>query len=146
MLRAMTAGAVCLVMGCASAMRLSHRSLALRSMHAALARMETYCRCLRMTPDEIVKASMTFLPAENRGEVMEKTEKLPFTKEERELVKAACDALYDASREAQVQCISFAEQRFCELLKSAQEKQSRDAGLYASLGFFGGLCVFLMCM
>ena len=146
MIRALAAGAVCFIMGCAAAVRLSQRTAALRRMHAALAQMETYCQCLRMPPDEIVAAAMGFLNARNRHELMQQTERLPFTAEEKQLVFSACDALYDTSREAQVRYVSFAAKRFEELLCAAAEKQSRDAKLYASLGFLVGLCLILMCM
>ena len=135
MIKALSAGAVCLVMGCAAAVRLAQRASALRSMHGALAQMETYCQCLRMPPDDIIAAVMTFLPAQNRSELMQAMENLPFTKEEKQLVRSVCNALYEASSEAQVRCVSFAARRFEELLCIAREKQGRDAKLYTSLGF-----------
>lgn len=146
MLRALGAGLVCLAIGCMAALRLSQREAALRSMHTALVQMETYCKCLRMDPDEIIAAVMVFLPAENREELMRKMEVLPYTKEEKHLVRSVADALYDASQEAQTRQTAFAASRFEELLHTARQKREGNAKLYASLGFLCGLCVFLMCI
>ena len=138
MLRALTAGCICLVAGIERARQLCERAKTLRAWQCALENLGASCAYLRLPPEENWRSAIAQAGVDMDASVL--------TKEERMLLVQCQKAVYDGTPQQQERQLRDAAARFAQLLKSAQEKQEKDAGLYASIGLLGGLCVFLMCI
>ena len=138
MLRALTAGGICLMAGIERAQQLRKRARVLRAWHCALENLSASCACLRLPPEENWRSAVMQAGAETDASVL--------GEEECALIAMCQKALYDGMPEQQERQLRYASSRFAQLALAAQEKQDRDAGLYMSIGLLGGLCVFLMCV
>lgn len=145
MLRAVTAGLLTLLSGILAAQRVSQRARMLRLWCTALESMRSHCICLRLPPEEIwqLSAGEAGLPL-----AVEKAESeiCLLTKEEKTLLSACRKILFDGTQEQQKRQFEYACTFFEKRLARAEEKQRQDAKLYATLGIFGGLCIFLVCL
>lgn len=145
MLRAVTAGLLALLSGVTAAQQVSQRARTLRQWRTALENMRCYCICSRLQPEEIwrLSAGEAGLPPETEKA---ESEILLLTKEEKTLLSACLKTLFDGTQEQQTRQFEYACAFFEKRLAQAEEKHRQDAKLYATLGVFGGLCIFLVCL
>lgn len=136
MLRAVTAGLICLMCGLEAAQRLNGRVRELRQWQTVLDKLSTQCACLRLAPDEMLQNAL------NGRSVTQEY----LTREERGWIDDCRKSIYDGTQEEQERQLRYAMRQLEQALAQAQEKQRRDGRLYASLGLTGGLCLFLLCL
>lgn len=147
MLRAVTAGLLCLLSGIAAAQRLSQRERTMRYWYLTLENLRAHCACLCLPPEELWQMSVgnTSLPASierAREEILQ----APLKKDEKSLLCLCLQALLEGTQEQQERQLKYACAFFEKRLAQAEEKQRQDAKLYGMLGVFGGLCIFLVCV
>ena len=138
MLRAVMAFLACFAMGLGAAQQLERRTKALRGWHSVLESMGAQCTCLRLSPKEMLRNAL--------GDSKAAPDKYLLTREERQLIEACMQTLYEGTQEQQERQFKYALLRFEQLLFKAEEKQERDAKLFGTLGLLGGLCIFLLCI
>lgn len=136
MLRAVTAGVICLLAGVTEAQRLGQRVRALRAWSGAFESMRAMNSGLRLPPLQIWHKAAAEHGAEQQNSML--------TAGEKELIGQCCAAMLDGTIEQQEMQLRYAAERFRTLTQQAETKQQKDAKLYGVLGLLGGLCVFLM--
>ena len=147
MLRAVTAGLLCLLSGVAAAQRLSQRERTLRYWHLALENLRAHCACLCLPPKDLWQMSVENTPLPVSVEsAREAIRDAPLKKDEKSLLCMCIETLLDGTQEQQERQLKYACAFFEKRLAQAEEKQRQDAKLYGMLGVFGGLCIFLVCL
>lgn len=141
MLRAIAAGVSCLLLGLCAGRRLLRRAHRLQEWQQAMENMRTYAVCRRLPPEEMIRLSM----AHFSNDAPYETDPL-LEKREKELIAACLHAVLHATQEEQKRQLDFALEQFAHFVCTAEEKSGKDARLYAMLGVWGGLCIFLMCV
>ncbi len=145
MLRAVMAGLTGTAHGLIASQRVTQRAQMLRKWCAALESVRTNCACLRLPPEEIWQLSAVETGLHLTMEAAE-GEMYTLTKEEKRWLLSCFQILLDGTQEQQIRQLEHVCGFFERRLLLAEEKQRRDAKLYAALGVFGGLILFLVCL
>ena len=132
MLRAVTAGLICLILGIQSSKKLDKRVYALRVWQQTLDKISTQCACLRLPPADILQ------------DVPQQRDAL--TPEEQAWIEECLQAVLHGTQEEQERQLRYVIKRMEKALERAEEKQKQDAKLFLSLGLLGGLCILLLCL
>lgn len=138
MLRAVTAGLICLLAGVSASQRLGRRVCDLKSWLQALQRLSTQCTCLRLPPAEMLQNAL--------GDRSRDLEKYLLTQDERSGIEACLCSMLNDTQEQQMRQLQYVIRQMEEALSQAQDRQNQDAKLFCSLGLLGGLCIFLLCL
>ena len=147
MLRAMTAGILCLLTGFFAAQRLSQRVQLLRQWCFVLENLCANCACLRLPPEEIWQMSAGNTQfSQDPEEAKRALAAMHLLKEEKALLSICLETLLDGTQEQQLRQMEHTCGFFEKRLSLAEEKQRQDSKLYGMLGVFGGLCIFLVCV
>ena len=136
MLRAVTAGVICLLAGVTEAQRLGRRARVLRAWSSAFESMRAMNAGLRLPPMQIWQKATAEYGAEGQDGSL--------SSGEQELIGQCYAAMLDGTIEQQEAQLRYAAERFRALTQQAENKQQKDAKLYGTLGLLGGLCIFLM--
>ena len=136
MLRAVTAGMICLLVGVTESQRLCCRVRALRAWTGAIESMRAMNAGLRMPPMEIWQKAVAEHGAERQDNILSSAEKA--------LIGQCYAAMIDGTPDQQEMQLRYAAERFRALTLQAEKKQQKDAKLYCTLGMLGGLCIFLI--